>query len=251
MTEQVARYKPGKPCWFELTVADIEKGKSFYRALLGWEFGNSAAPYQQARLHGKVVAALIAGRPEGQASWIVYLASDDVAAAARAVAAAGGTVVLAPEEAPGGKRAIVEDPTGGRFGLWQGVSLPGSETFDEPGAVCWAEVSSRNPSTAAELFKSVFGFEAKKPFAGYNYVQLSIDSKSAAGILGMTHEKRPNRGYGAWLVYFQVAQADRAVTIALEHGGKVIEPAEDTPPFGRLAIIADPFGARMALIQRG
>ena len=250
MTEQVARHRPGKPCWFELTVADTERAKSFDRALLGWELGKSAAPYERARLRGKVVAPLVEGRPERQPSWTVYLASDDVAATARAVAAAGGTVVRAPEEAPGGKRAIVEDPTGGRFGLWQGVSFPGSEIFDEPSAVCWAELSSRDPSAAAELFKNVFGFEAKRPLAGFNYVQLRINGKKAAGILGMALEKRPNRGYAAWLVYFQVAQTDHAVTIAVEHGGKIVEPAEDTP-FGRLAIAADPFGARMALIARG
>ncbi len=250
MTEQAARHQPGKPCWFELTVADTDKAKSFYRALLGWKFGKSAAPYELARLHGKVVAALVEARPDGQPSWTVYLASDDVAAAARAVTAAGGTVVQGPEEAPGGKRAIVEDPTGGRFGLWQAVSSPGSEIFDEPGAVCWAELSSRDPTSASELLESVFGFEAKQPFPGFKYVQLNIDGKSAAGILGMTHEKRPNRGYAAWLVYFQVAKTDDAVTVAVKHGGKIIEPAEDTP-FGRMAIVADPFGARMALIERG
>jgi hypothetical protein len=40
------------------------------------------------------------------------------------------------------------------------------------------------------------------------------------------------------------------VTVAVKNGGKIIEPAEDTP-FGRMAIVADPFGARMALIERG
>ncbi len=250
MTKQAARHRPGKPCWFELTITDLEKAKSFYRTLLGWDLGKSAGPHERARLRGRVVAGLVEGQPEGQPSWTVYLASDDVAAAARAIAAAGGTVVRAPEKAPGGKRAIVEDPTGGRFGLWQGVSLPGSEIFDEPGAVCWAELSSRDPSAAAEFFKNVFGVEAERPFSGFNYVQLSVNGKEAAGILGMTHEKRPNRGYAAWLVYFQVTKTDHAVTVAVEHGGKIVEPAEDTP-FGRLAIVADPFGARLALIERG
>ncbi len=96
----------------------------------------------------------------------------------------------------------------------------------------------------------MFGVEAERPFSGFNYVQLSVNGKEAAGILGMTHEKRPNRGYAAWLVYFQVTKTDHAVTVAVEHGGKIVEPAEDTP-FGRLAIVADPFGARLALIERG
>jgi predicted enzyme related to lactoylglutathione lyase len=250
MSEQAARHRPGKPCWFELTVPDPERAKSFYEALLGWQLDKNLASYERARLRGKSVTGIVEGRPEEQPSWIVYLANDDVATTARAVAAAGGTVMRAPEEAPGGKRALVEDPTGGRFGLWQGVSFAGSETFDEPGAVCWAELSSRNPAAAAEFFKNVFGFETKRPFAGFNYVQLSVDDKQVAGILGMTHEKRPNRGFAAWLIYFQVVQTDNAVSITVEHGGNIIEPPEDTP-FGRMAIVADPFGARIALITRG
>jgi uncharacterized protein len=47
-----------------------------------------------------------------------------------------------------------------------------------------------------------------------------------------------------WLPYFQVAQADTA--IAAVRGGSVVQQAEDTP-FGRIGIVADPFGARLAL----
>jgi predicted enzyme related to lactoylglutathione lyase len=249
MTEYAAGHRTGKPCWFELEVTDMERARGFYRALLGWEFGKNAAPYERARLHGKVVAGLVHGRDESEQGWTVYFASDDVVASAGAVAAAGGAIVRGPEQAHGGTRALVEDSMGGRFGLWQGVSFPGSEVFDEPGAVCWTELSSRDPSAASKLLEHVFGFEAQRPFAGFNYVQLRIDGKETAGILGITHEKRPNRGRAAWLVYFQVAQTDHAVAIAVEHGGKIIEPAEDTP-FGRMAIVADPFGARIALITR-
>jgi predicted enzyme related to lactoylglutathione lyase len=243
------RYPTGKPCWFEIATADIAAAGSFYRVLLGWDFDESDGTHR-ALVDKQVVAAIVEARHGRQPNWTVYLATDDVDATVRAVVAAGGTIVEPPEETSGGKRAIAADPTGGAFGLWQGGSFYGSDLLDAPGAVCWTELSSRKPAAAADFFGAVFGAEVKRPFRGYDYVQLRIGGKEAAGILGMTHEKRPNQGVQAWFVYFQVPSTDSAVAAAVAHGGKIIEPAENTP-FGRLAIIADPFGARFAVIERG
>lgn len=243
------RYPPGKPCWFEFSAADVKAAKRFYQALLGWKFVEGDGAHR-ALIDKKVVAAIVPAQAERRNRWTVYLATDDLAATESAIVAAGGTMLAPPEKARGGKRAIAADPTGGVFGLLQGTSFVGSALRDAPGAVCWAELSSRDPPAAADFYARVFGIESKRPFPGYNYVQLRVAGKEAAGILGMTHEKRPNRGAEAWLIYYQVAATDRAVKIASEQGGKILEPAENTQ-FGRLAVIADPFGARIAVIERG
>ena len=51
-----------------------------------------------------------------------------------------------------------------------------------------------------------------------------------------------------WLVYFGVADADAAIDTLLKLGGTVRRPAEDTP-FGRMAVVTDPFGAPFAVHQ--
>lgn len=45
-----------------------------------------------------------------------------------------------------------------------------------------------------------------------------------------------------WSIYFGSADVDATVAKAVELGGTVIQPAEDTP-YGRLASIASPTGA--------
>jgi uncharacterized protein len=49
-----------------------------------------------------------------------------------------------------------------------------------------------------------------------------------------------------WLAYFEVAEVDTAITAVRQGGGSVVQEAQDTP-FGRIGIVADPFGARLAL----
>jgi predicted enzyme related to lactoylglutathione lyase len=232
-----------------MTVTDLAAAESFYEALFGWQFEQSQWRYDKASLGGRAVAAISAGQPTGQSSWTVYLTTDDVEETARAVTKAGGTVVKEPHDAPTGALAIVADPTGGVCGVWQGSSFHGSEAVNEPGAPCWAEVSSADPPAAADFYAAVFGLEARRPFPGFDYVQLLVDGTAVAGILGPTHERRPDKGHAAWLVYFQVANTDDAVRTAVRHGGTVFEAPQDTP-FGRLATLADPVGARCAVIAR-
>jgi uncharacterized protein len=249
MSDAPQPYRTGQPCWYDMTVTDLATAKSFYAALFGWQFESSPWKYEKAYRRGKAVAAISEGQPEGQSNWTVYLATDDIEATTRAVAKAGGTVVKEPHDAPTGRLAIVADPTGAVCGLWQGESFDGSEVVNEAGAPCWAEVSSVDPPTAADFYATVFGVEVRRPFPGFDYAQLLLDGREVAGILGHTHERRPAKGHGAWLVYFQVEDTDDAARTAVGHGGAVVEQPADTG-FGRLAILADPAGARCAVITR-
>lgn len=242
-------YPPGTPCWYDMTVTDAPGAKAFYTAVFGWDFEESPWHYDKALLDGKAVAALGAGEPAGRSAWTTYLACDDVDACGSAVVAAGGSVVSEPHEAPTGRLAMVADPAGGVFGLWQGRTFFGCEVVDVPGAPCWVEASSRDPAATAEFLSTVFGLEARQPYRGYSYRQLRRDGTEVVGVLGRTHERRPYTGHAAWLTYFRVTDTDTAVRVVLEHGGAVKEKAHDTG-FGRFAVVADPNGARFALMTR-
>lgn len=52
-----------------------------------------------------------------------------------------------------------------------------------------------------------------------------------------------------WLPYFEVSDPDAAVSRAQELGGSVRTPAADLAGAGRFAKLADPYGARFAVIR--
>jgi predicted enzyme related to lactoylglutathione lyase len=249
MTDGTSGYPSGAPCWYDLTVTDLAAAKSFYGGLLGWEFEESEWGYDKAFIDGRAVAALGSGQPEGPPAWTTYLATADIDGTARAVDAAGGKVVRAPHEAPSGRLAVLAEPAGGYFAAWQGESFFGCEITGVPGAPCWAEASSRQPKVTAEFFGTVFGLRVERPYRGYTFSQLSAGDQTVAGVLGYTHERRPTKKQASWLVYFQVPDTDAAVRTAEATGATVRERPEDTA-FGRLAVLADPWGARFAVITR-
>ena len=51
-----------------------------------------------------------------------------------------------------------------------------------------------------------------------------------------------------WTVCFAVASADGAVGATEAAGGKVLHPAEDSP-FGRFAVLEDPWGAAFSVME--
>jgi len=59
----------------------------------------------------------------------------------------------------------------------------------------------------------------------------------------------PMAGEGGWLTYITVDDVDARVAKAKAAGAKIIAKAMTVPGVGRMATIADPFGARLALID--
>jgi predicted enzyme related to lactoylglutathione lyase len=115
----------GTLTWNELVTRDVEGARTFYEALLGWEWEvadmESTGPYHMGTVGGRPTGGIIEMPPDMEgvpANWVVYFHVDDVDAALERARELGGTLVWGPEEAEVGKFAVVTDPTGGHFNLF-------------------------------------------------------------------------------------------------------------------------------------
>ena len=71
---------------------------------------------------------------------------------------AGGAVMVEPMDVMDlGRMAIFADPTGAVLGVWQPGTFIGAEIVNEPGALSWNEVNTRDPGAAKVFYGSVFG----------------------------------------------------------------------------------------------
>jgi uncharacterized protein len=239
----------GTPCWVDYGAADIDAAKDFYRSFLGWDYteGNQEeyGGYINALKDDRQVAGLGPRmNPTDPVAWTTYFATDDSAAAVERIKAAGGTVVVEPMDvAPYGKMTIALDPQGNMFGLWESAEHTGVRTYNEPGSLAWNELMAADSAAAREFYTAVFGFTHSPmgPEAGdpgeFDYTTFSSGGNPLGG-LGAAQEGMPT----GWLTCFSVADTDEAVAAAEAKGAKVTTPAMDTP-FGRFAILQDPWGA--------
>lgn len=130
---------PGRPCWVELSTSDVPAAKTFYAALFGWRSETDPRPeaggYTMARLGEDAVAALTPSyRPDQTPAWTVSFATEDVDATVDAVRSVGGTLLVGPMDVfEQGRFAVVADPAGAVFSLWQARAFAGDVPLQRAG----------------------------------------------------------------------------------------------------------------------
>jgi uncharacterized protein len=115
--------EPGALIWNELSTSDLAKAKSFYSEVFGWGWGG-ADEYAEAQASGRTIAGAMPRPAELPADvpdhWLVYFGTEDVDASVAKAKELGGSVVAGPADIPNtGRFAVVVDPQGAAFGLFQ------------------------------------------------------------------------------------------------------------------------------------
>jgi len=256
MSERTS-YAPGTPSWVDLGTPDIEAAAEFYGGLFGWDVPESenaeqTGGYRQATLNGKPVAGMMPLMQEGQPpAWSTYVSVADADATAAAVKEAGGSVVAEPMDVMDlGRMAVFTDPTGAFFGIWQPGTFPGAGLVNEPGALAWNELNTRDPEAAKAFYGAVFGWTFEDQDMGEmgSYTTINLGEGPVGGIFDMAARPDiPEQVPAHWQLYIAVADTDATVEQAKQSGGSVMVEPVDIPA-GRFAILADPFGASFAVI---
>lgn len=242
-------YAPGVPCWVDLSADDPDAAAAFYSAVLGWEVApgdERHGGYRTCHVGGKSVAALGPKQQAGvPAAWLTYLATDDADAAAAKAREAGGQVLLEPGEVGDfGRLAILADPAGAAFGLWQAREMAGAELVNEPGAVVWNHLTSTDPQAAGAFYEQVLGVgTTEMPVDGEPMIALIVGDEPVAGI-SLAPEDVPSH----WAVNFAVPDCEAAASTAAEHGASVVRAPSDFQ-FGRHAMLIDPEGALFGIVE--
>jgi len=256
MTE-IQIHAQGTFSWFELVANDAPTARRFYTALLGWEIHEipmgPESVYTIFRVGDRDVAAMYPRDPEdmkrGPTHWRSYVAvtsADEKAAKARELE---GEILNEPFDVMGvGRMAMIQDPVGASFALWQGTSHPGVGRIGEPGAHCWNQLLTRDVDRAAKFYSGLFGWGVRvQEFGGTPYTMFTLGDQPIAGALVMPEsaEAPPS-----WLVYWGVTDCDDRVKAARAEGAVLHVEPTDVPGIGRFAVLSDPQGAAFALVQQ-
>jgi predicted enzyme related to lactoylglutathione lyase len=270
-------YPAGVPCWVDTSQPDPEAAVGFYGGLFGWDFENrmpeeSAGKYFVGKLRNADVAA-VGSQPEGMPPmpvWTTYVAVDSADDAAATAKAAGGQVLMEPFDVmDAGRMAVLADPEGAAFCVWQANQTIGSQLVNEPGTWNFSGLNSRDPAGAAAFYGAVFGWEAndgdsdgggftffRRPGYG-DYLEERTPGMRAgmeelgapkgfedavAWLVPMTDDAFPADTPPHWSVTFAVDDADAIADRVAELGGNVLVPPFDAP-WVRMTVVSDPQGA--------
>jgi predicted enzyme related to lactoylglutathione lyase len=136
--------------------------------------------------------------------------------------------------------AVTDQPTGTRI----------------PGKIVWRDLITHTPEASKAFYARLFGWE-------YEEVGIALLSGNSIGYTLIRHEGRliggmiDANGLGRpdpsslsqWVILMSVPDIDAAVRSAEQNGGVILTPPTDVAERGRLALVEDPQGAALALVQ--
>ena len=257
-------YDPGTFSWMELATPDPAAAKTFYGGLFGWEADDNPIPaeagggvYTMLKLRGESVAALYEQMPDQRQAgippnWFSYVTVADADTAAARAKELGGTVQAGPFDVmTQGRMAVISDPTGAVFGVWQARDSIGATLVNDPGCLTSNELSTNDVQAATRFYEELFGWKVNEVDTGGGPPYWTIHHDGAVrGLNGGMRELAPEQ-QGVpphWMPYFTTESADDAAATITDAGGGVHAAPFDIPP-GRIAVVSDPQGAFFGLFE--
>jgi hypothetical protein len=256
----VSSHNPGTFSWPELTTTDQAGAVKFYRGLFGWDLNDvpmgPTETYSIFQMRGRAVGSAYTMRPEEKQTgapphWNSYVTVANVEDSTKKAKEAGGKVFAEPFDVmDAGRMSVVQDPTGAVFQLWQSKRSIGAEILNEPGALCWTELTTTDPKAAEAFYTKLLGWVPKHGGVGtpMEYTEFSVDGRPSIGMMKKPADM-PAHIPSYWMPYFQVANVDASASKAKELGGNLMVPPQEIPNTGRFAIVTDPQGAMFAIFQ--
>ena len=240
----------GKFVWYELITPDPAAAAAFYHDVIGWEArdaGLDGMAYTLFYAAGNHVAGMLAAPEGSHHGWLGYLDVDDIDVSSRQISDAGGKIHRPTSEISGiGKFAVVADPQGAAFVLFQRQITDPPHDSLEPGHIGWHELYALDNDAALAFYGKMFGWAGAGDFdmgPMGKYLMFSTGGHALGGMLN----KPATVPVTAWLYYFNVPSASAAVSKIEGAGGKVVHGPQEVPGGTWIVHGIDPQGIVFAL----
>lgn len=254
---EITKHDDGMFSYSDLQTTDDRAALDFYTKLFGWTIEEQpmgeGQTYYMPQKNGKTVGGLSQQQDEQRASgvppmWNSYFTVSDVDLKAKEVESAGGTVLAPPFDVfDAGRMAVVSDPAGGVFSIWQAKQSIGAEVMHEANTLTWTELHSTDPDRARTFYSDVFGWTHDEMDMGDGavYTVFKVGERPVCGLFKQMTEGLPS----FWLVYFNVDDCKATTEQARSQGAQVMMGPEAVPGVGVISVVTDPQGASFGLLE--
>ena len=254
---RIEKHAPGSFCWAELATTDQAAAKRFYGSLFGWQAEDypmgADGSYTMFTIEGRDTAACYELRPGMPIppNWCLYVATADADDTVTRASELGGRILKDAFDVAGlGRMAVMEDPSGAAFAVWQAKTHIGFGITGENGTLCWADLNTIDREGAKAFYGRLFGWEfgTGKDKSPDSYLHITSASRGIGGILPDAYRNKHAPPH--WLMYFLTDDCDASAAKAKQLGARVyVEPMSIDNSL-RYSVLADPQGAAFALFAR-
>lgn len=117
-----------------------------------------------------------------------------------------------------------------------------------PGTFAWMELATRDADAALAFYTGLLGWTpTSADLGGVTYHILRNGDDAVGGLFGMTEEWGDMASH--WMPYLAVDDLETALERVRELGGTVHFGPHEAPHVGRFALVEDPTGAKVSLLE--
>ena len=244
---------PGKFVWADLVTDDVQAARKFYTALFGWTFYDYGGYLIGMNDDRPLCGMFRRPRPADASAkprWLGYLSVANVERAKKAVTKAGGHVLAPPQKMPKREeQAVFADAEGALFGVIKSRAGDPEDLLAEPGDWIWIQLLSRNGRKAAEFYRNVGGYTIIENTSSNKLSDYVLASEGYARATVRTIRMDEEKVWPTWLPFVRVKNAGESVAQAKQLGGRVLIDPRPELFKGKAAVIADPTGATIGLLE--
>jgi len=208
--------------WCDLSAFRPDAATAFYGRVLGWSFDDPATEYRYAFCEEAAVAAIFdmpaffrkINMPSFWMSYIRVEAVDDVVEKASGM---GGKVEL-EDGFEGGKIALIRDPLGAGFTIYEGDMQTGANGGGRVGLRVGHTLHVSSHQAVAEFYKSLFSWETSS--IGENHWAISTSAGHKVADLQESSDAERG-GFEYWAIAFAVDDLEKSRRSIEQNGGSV------------------------------
>lgn len=243
MADQSVR---GRFVWHELVTPDSTAAHAFYAKAIGWKSlpWEEDASYVMFAAPRGPIGATVAG--DGSSHWLPYIGTGDIDRTVELAKQKGGAVLKGVDTLSSGSRhAILQDPYGAMFGVYESADQYGKITPAKTGEHSWHELMSTDHEAAFDFYAALFGWQKLRahdmgPLG--TYLIYGLNGTEYGGMMRvMDGGPAP-----AWVSYVHVKDVNQTAKKVKSAGGQVINGPLEVPGGDWIVQAVDPQGALFA-----
>ncbi|CAM1362838.1 VOC family protein [Tenacibaculum xiamenense] len=222
----------------DLSTYDLVIAKSFYSNVFDWSYPKNFDDYLTAKYQTREVSGLYEmpekfRRMKMPSFWMSYIQVNDIDKTLEKAKELGGTIEFIDKEQLIGKIALIRDPLGAGFTVYEGDSL-NARFEDKPNTFIWSELFISDFSKVKMFYEGVFNWKLEEGQSDRFFIKNREDVIIGA-IQELDSKIKGDKEY--WSVFFGVANIEQTKEKVLQNGGKLVYEDVST------TVLSDPFGA--------
>lgn len=229
--------------WTDLSTYHVDKALDFYSKVFGWEY-QSEQGYHLA-YNGNAIAAGIYETPaffqkiKMPHFWMNYIQVEDLKAKVNLARTLGAKVELEDVEFYKGKIALIRDPMGAGFTIYEGEGFDQNQSKSH-GTVIGRELHVSDATVVIGFYETFLDWTIVEKNPG-EYMVTSQNGEPIARILELTNEIKGKYEY--WVTIIKVENPLQSRKSILDQGGHIIQDE------GQRILCTDTFGEAFFYIQ--